>query len=291
MNDITYTIIIPHHNAPNLLNRCLDSIPQREDIQIIVVDDNSKEELQPRVSRSDVEVIYIDAKHTKGAGRARNVGLERTKGKWSLFADCDDYYIENFIEVLDQYSDIDVDIVYFNYYMLDSNGMRIFDENIMQTFLDKGNLDKDEEDRVRYMNNAPWNKMVKTSFLKSQKILFEETPNGNDILYSLQLAMRSDNYVLNSSRLYNYIIQPNTISTKRRTATDILCAFEHDIKKSEFNKSIGHPEWKNDILKLMYGIIVNYGLCTFFLVMFRFLFHLINGEFNSKQWVKMSSIK
>ena len=36
-----YSIIIPHKNIPELLQRCLDSIPKREDIQIIVVDDNS----------------------------------------------------------------------------------------------------------------------------------------------------------------------------------------------------------------------------------------------------------
>ena len=38
---INYSIIIPHKNIPNLLQRCLDSIPNREDVQIIVVDDNS----------------------------------------------------------------------------------------------------------------------------------------------------------------------------------------------------------------------------------------------------------
>ena len=38
---INYSIIIPHRNIPLLLRRCLDSIPRRMDIQIIVVDDNS----------------------------------------------------------------------------------------------------------------------------------------------------------------------------------------------------------------------------------------------------------
>jgi len=38
---INYSIIIPHKNIPHLLVRCLDSIPQREDVQIIVADDNS----------------------------------------------------------------------------------------------------------------------------------------------------------------------------------------------------------------------------------------------------------
>ena len=37
---INYSIIIPHKNIPDLLQRCLDSIPRREDVQIID-DDNS----------------------------------------------------------------------------------------------------------------------------------------------------------------------------------------------------------------------------------------------------------
>ena len=41
---INYSIIISHKNIPDLLSRCLDSIPKREDIQIIVVDDNSEDQ-------------------------------------------------------------------------------------------------------------------------------------------------------------------------------------------------------------------------------------------------------
>ena len=39
--DVKYSIIIPHYNNPELLMRCLKSIPVSEDIQVIVVDDNS----------------------------------------------------------------------------------------------------------------------------------------------------------------------------------------------------------------------------------------------------------
>jgi len=38
-----FTIIIPHKEIPDLLIRCLKSIPVSEDIQVIVVDDNSSE--------------------------------------------------------------------------------------------------------------------------------------------------------------------------------------------------------------------------------------------------------
>lgn len=42
---INYSIIIPHKNIPKLLRRCLDTIPRREDVQVIMVDDNSDQEI------------------------------------------------------------------------------------------------------------------------------------------------------------------------------------------------------------------------------------------------------
>lgn len=44
MDEINYSIIIPHKNIPHLLQRCLKSIPRRKDVQIIIVDDNSDPE-------------------------------------------------------------------------------------------------------------------------------------------------------------------------------------------------------------------------------------------------------
>ena len=88
-----YSIIIPHKNIPDLLKRCLDSIPRRNDVQIIVVDDNSDPEKVdfsnfPGVGEKCVEVYFT--KEGKGAGFARNVGLKYAIGKWVLFADADD---------------------------------------------------------------------------------------------------------------------------------------------------------------------------------------------------------
>ena len=82
-----FSIIIPHKNLPHLLQRCLDSIPARDDLEIIVVDDDSSEELVdfksfPGTDRPDVKVIFD--KQSKGAGAARNIGINKATGKWLL---------------------------------------------------------------------------------------------------------------------------------------------------------------------------------------------------------------
>src|SRR5690554_1026331 len=99
INSINYSVIIPHKNIPDLLERCLQSIPIREDIQVIVVDDNSDPDKVnflefPGLNRKNTEVYFT--KEGKGAGYARNVGLTKAKGKWLIFSDADDYFNECF---------------------------------------------------------------------------------------------------------------------------------------------------------------------------------------------------
>lgn len=75
MNQIKYSIIIPHKDIVQLLVRCLKSIPDTEDFQVIVVDDNSKNVNQiisaiNGLKRNNIE-LYL-TKEGKGAGFARN---------------------------------------------------------------------------------------------------------------------------------------------------------------------------------------------------------------------------
>ena len=115
--EYTFSIIIPHKNTPQLLERCINSIPERDDVQIIIVDDDSDEEIVdfgkfPGISKKNIKIIFNKA--SLGAGHARNLALEVTKSKWLLFADADDYYI-HLNTLLDKYAKVeDVDIVYFN---------------------------------------------------------------------------------------------------------------------------------------------------------------------------------
>ena len=114
--EYTYTIIIPHKNIPLLLQRCLDSVPLRNDVQIIVVDDGSSSNVVdftnfPGTDRENVEIIFT--KDGKGAGYARNCGLLQAKGKWLLFADADDFFLPDFLKTLDRYCSTDYDLITF----------------------------------------------------------------------------------------------------------------------------------------------------------------------------------
>jgi len=62
---INYTVIIPHYNIPELLRRCLKSIPCRDDVQVIVVDDCSTDENHIILKEMDndfgnVQFVYLE---------------------------------------------------------------------------------------------------------------------------------------------------------------------------------------------------------------------------------------
>ena len=85
---INYTVIIPHYNIPDLLRRCLKSIPCREDVQVVVVDDRSSDEnliILKEMERgfSNVQFVYLEK--NQGGGNARNVGLQYAIGTYVFF--------------------------------------------------------------------------------------------------------------------------------------------------------------------------------------------------------------
>ena len=212
MKEINYTFIIPHKNCPNLLARCLKSIPRRDDIQIIVVDDNSDDDIVdfdnfPGFGEECVEVYFT--KKSKGAGYARNVGLSHAKGRWLLFADADDFYASCLLEVLDHNLTENIDILFFNVFSNDESKMnRAYWINIQYNKYYK-NLDINN---IKYRIWAPWNKVFSRKFIISNQICFDEIPVGNDAIFSLTACYLTDRHKLIQDKLYCITYQPNSIT-------------------------------------------------------------------------------
>jgi glycosyltransferase involved in cell wall biosynthesis len=101
------SIVIPAYNRPQLLNRAIDSISKQtyENIETIIVDDGSKEDLSTVVNFDEQKNIKFK-RHSKnkGANAARNTGINSANGKYTLFLDSDDQLkpkaIENIVKVV-----------------------------------------------------------------------------------------------------------------------------------------------------------------------------------------------
>lgn len=188
---INYSIIIPHYNRQDLLVRCVDSIPQRDDVEVIIVDDHSdpgKVDFAnfPGLHRKNTTCIFSDGKHGKGPGYARNVGLEKAQGKWVIFADSDDYFLPSMSAIMDDYLEIEDDVVYFKCVKEDCAGNISIDDGYLNPQIDAALLGND--DLLLYATSCPWAKLIKKAFLVKNNIYFEEIIGGDDARFSIDIA-------------------------------------------------------------------------------------------------------
>ena len=279
---INYSFIIPHHNSLELLKRCVKSIPQRDDIQIIIVDDNSDEQEKPAEEWAGVEVLYIDAQQTKGAGHARNVGLSHAEGKWLLFADADDYYKQDFMNVLDQYVDKNIDVLYFNFEHRDENLNKILTNLQFQDDFENYDGSVYSKEKIKYHHNVPWTKMVRRDFIRKYNIMFEETINGNDIFFSMLVGFHVKTLLVEKKALYTYVRNVGSITNgKKKTMSAQICKITHRFKQNSLLVFLGHKEWCKPICPLIISMLRESGL--------KFLFSLTRSiipvYLNRKQWI------
>jgi glycosyltransferase involved in cell wall biosynthesis len=169
--------------------RCLRSIPVSEDIQVIVVDDNSVGADTYLERYSELSRPYLEFVRTTkggGAGYARNVGLEHAKGKWILFADADDFFVDDMSEIIYSLVDSEADVIYFkNKAVLSDNiSIRANRSSYLNVRIDQYLADGDEWP-VRFKTYVPWCKLIKRNLIVKNDIRFDELMYSNDVYFSL----------------------------------------------------------------------------------------------------------
>lgn len=218
MCNFNYSIIIPHKNIPALLERCLNSIPHRDDIQIIVVDDNSDANIVdfnsfPGSNDSSVEMIFT--KEGRGAGYARNVGLKHAKGKWLLFADADDFFNDGFLDQTDKYLDSDNDIIYWSINSVYSETLEPADRGMyFNQYIEKAAQgEENSRDYVRYKFLYPSAKMVRRSLVEENRISFDEVPASNDTMFGVKIGANAKKIAFDTFQLYCLTVRKNSLVT------------------------------------------------------------------------------
>lgn len=216
MNKPLISIIIPHYDIPDLLIRCLDSIPVSEDIQVIVVDDNSPhaelyQEYYPEFSRPYLE--FIRTTKGGGAGYARNVGIDHARGKWLLFADADDLFVDDMYSIVEPYISSAADIIFFKKKSVLSTDINKPIERIsyLEKYIDEY-LETGFEDYIRYRHTSPWAKMIKREFVEKYKFRFDEVPFSNDYYFSVCIGYYAKQIKAVNRVLYLYTFRKDSLS-------------------------------------------------------------------------------
>lgn len=237
---INYSFIIPHKNTPELLQKCLDSIPRRDDVQIIVVDDNSdpdKVDFNHFPGLDDQRIEVYLTKEGRGAGYARNVGLQHACGKWLVFADADDFFNDDIVEAMEEYVDSDYDIVFFKATGLDlatgKEGNRHMALNIrIDDASSSGNYDE------LLFFSIPWAKFIRHAFVVENKIEFQEVRWANDVLFSTKCGLAAKSFTTSELAVYCVTTRSGSL-IKDPSKEALLTRYEVDCESSALMKAEG----------------------------------------------------
>lgn len=203
-----FSIIIPHYNSWNELQELLNSIPEKNDLEIIVVDDHSDNAFQKiekfKKKYTHVEFYFNDIQK-KNAGVARNKGIEVAKGSWLIFADADDKFSPDFFKTIYHYQDSKEDIIFFKPLSFseiknfESKRHLRFSQYLLEYFHSPS---LKNELKLKFFFVVPWSKMIRSTIVKANKIYFEEVIVSNDILFSAKIAVEAKSIKASNETIY-----------------------------------------------------------------------------------------
>lgn len=246
------SIILPVYNAQSHLNRCLGSIcaQQYEDLEIIVINDGSKDQSLPvceEFRKKDSRILLVD-KANSGVSDTRNLGLKLASGKYVQFVDSDDYiapdYTARLVEAAERSG---ADLVISPYTMVIPAGAskpeqvleKVQDDlGVMHVarppetreygFLPAGIYDKDTfalrlmDKPASYFYGVLWNKLYRRDLIQMAHIRFEHVVYAEDQLFNTRYLQVAQRFAAIDEAAYCYIQNPQSVCHTQVSAADML---------------------------------------------------------------------
>ena len=168
------SVIIPAYNAEKTIEMAINSVLKQETMykyEILVINDGSMDNTKYICEKiKDKRIKIINIKNS-GPSKARNIGIQKSNGKYIMFLDSDDYYeqgmINNMInEIREHYDFVCCDYMINNKKVEEVKNLTYNKKN-MYVFLQL--LHKNQK------FNVVWNKIYKKDIIITNNIKFDET--------------------------------------------------------------------------------------------------------------------
>jgi glycosyltransferase involved in cell wall biosynthesis len=252
-----YSVIIPYKDIVDLVVRAVQSVPDRPDIEVIIIN-NGTTELPASLfaGRHNVQVLWEAI--GKGAGAARNVGLEHAKGEWLLMLDADDFFTENAFEIMDRYAEGEEDITFFYTTSCDSDSLAPSNRQEDTNELLDAYLQTKDEGGLRYGWSSPWAKMIKRSLVEEKQIRFDEIQVSNDVLFSVKTGFWAQSITASKEQIYCITTRQGSL-TQTPNLKNLNERIDTSIRFNAFLKEHKIRQYRKSIMYLVYTIARNYG--------------------------------
>ena len=219
---VKISVIIPVYNVENYLEESLDSIINQTfaDLEIICVNDGSTDNssiILNKYANKDSRIKIIDQKN-KGAGAARNSGLDVATGDYIYFFDSDDILELTALEELYKIAyENSLDLIIFKLInFIDETGEEFkVPYHEMSQIMDKlGNTIFSYEEIVEFLDDfdvTPHTKFFKKDLIS--EIRFDENVIFEDNLFTVDYIFNAKKIYLYNKYLYHRRVRQNSIMT------------------------------------------------------------------------------
>ena len=215
------SVIVPVYNVVSYLDECVASIVAQtyKAWECILVDDGSvdgSDVLCDEWAKKDVRIRVIHQENS-GVSKARNRGIEDSRGEYIVFVDSDDWLGEEHLERLLVAPSADLIVSGVRQVVSNENGVD-YKPSCGKTFaFDQEGIDEVVDLNHKYLLYGPVVKLYQASIIKENGVIFPtDCSYGEDLLFNLQYL----DYVHTISQVddvsYFYRRGMETLSTKER---------------------------------------------------------------------------
>lgn len=283
MAKYTYTVIIPQRESLDTLTRLFQSIPNRHDIQILLID-NSNDNIKKEDIKTDRIYELLYSRPENYAGGARNLGLEKAEGEWLIFADADDFFYDGAFEVFDSYALSNYDLVYFKSNSVYDDTLKPSDRSDMfSQIVDDYKSGRISEMTARLSFAVPWAKMVRRKLVEDNNIRFDEVLAANDVMFSALTGFYASNFCTDERIVYTVTVREGSLS-RRRDFDVIHSRYKVFLRKNKFLRDHGLGKEQTSV---MYYIIkaMPYGLKNVIVMLKESVYYRQNIFIGFRSWL------
>ena len=261
------TIMIPTYNVESeYLIKCLDSVicQSYNNIEILIIDDNSSNRdvlyIIDEYKQKDNRITLVKKNQNDGVSITRKQGAEIAKGEYIMYLDCDDFLVDDCIELLLNKSiSTDADIVIGDFWMT------------YETFKIYISHSIDENDEQGYLmalltykcGGTIWAKLIKKDLIN--KIPYPTFPKlCNDVFVNFHIAIYPNiNIVCLKKPVYNWVQRETSVM---HTKSKLL--LNHDLELiKEVDKLVENhknsEKFKKELMLYKLGfwsLLLSYGI-------------------------------
>lgn len=271
MSEVLLSIIIPVYNVENYIERCLNSIVyQNNNFEVIIVNDGSKDNSEKIILeflKKAHNFKYIK-KDNGGVSSARNLGIQKSKGKYISFLDADDYLTPDYFSIIIPYLHQNLDMLCFNYDMVFDDHQFTFSHLTNETIkLNEQSWIDDYffGDLKTQINAIVWNKIYRRDILERNDIRFSVGQTmGEDFLFNIKYLQKIRSIITIENSLYMYYQRSESVmnSYNKKYISSII-NYENVIKDFATKNCINILDVKftKFYLESFFGVLLQESKC------------------------------